>query len=147
LDPEERPASLSRRIAQGLLRDELGFTGATITDAMEMRAVADRLGPVEAARAALAAGCDLLLYGAYTPDVRAALEGVAERALGKREGRHLEEEWAKRVEPLFRRPRVEPPKTWPEVPVDLVALCRRSLRATGDPNSFLDAPGRGRWLV
>ncbi len=43
LDPE-LPATLSQRILGGLLRDELGFSGVVVTDAVEMRAVADRYG-------------------------------------------------------------------------------------------------------
>ena len=43
VDPD-LPATLSRSVLTGLLRDELGFQGAVITDAMEMRAVVDRFG-------------------------------------------------------------------------------------------------------
>jgi len=41
------PATLSRRIAHGILRDELGFAGMLVSDDLGMRAVADRF-PVEA---------------------------------------------------------------------------------------------------
>lgn len=55
------PATLSRRILTGLLREELGFNGVTITDAMDMHAIrqGDALG--EDALRAVAAGADLLL--------------------------------------------------------------------------------------
>src|SRR5690606_21818841 len=39
---DDRPATLSRRIATELLRDELGFTGVLFSDDLEMRALADR---------------------------------------------------------------------------------------------------------
>ncbi len=45
LDPE-RPATLSPRILQRLLRDDLGFTGMLVSDDLGMRAVADR-HPIE----------------------------------------------------------------------------------------------------
>ncbi|MEU3453634.1 glycoside hydrolase family 3 N-terminal domain-containing protein [Micromonospora sp. NPDC006766] len=62
LDPE-LPATLSPRILGGLLRDELGFQGAVVTDAVEMRAVADRYGFAGAAVRALAAGADAICVG------------------------------------------------------------------------------------
>ncbi|MBX6371173.1 MAG: glycoside hydrolase family 3 protein [Acidothermus sp.] len=63
LDPDE-PATLSGRLLQDLLRRDLGFTGVIVTDALDMRAVADRYGIAGAAVRALAAGADLLLVGA-----------------------------------------------------------------------------------
>lgn len=59
-DPDH-PATLSRRIASDLLRAELGFRGAFVTDCLEMSAVAAN-GFVESAVAALASGADLLLF-------------------------------------------------------------------------------------
>ena len=57
------PASLSAAALGGLLRDELGFTGVIISDALEMRAVSDRDGVPGAAVRAVAAGVDLLCLG------------------------------------------------------------------------------------
>ncbi|MGR6318529.1 glycoside hydrolase family 3 protein [Micromonospora soli] len=62
LDPE-LPATLSPRILGGLLRDELGFQGVVVTDAVEMRAVADRYGFAGATVRALAAGADAICVG------------------------------------------------------------------------------------
>ncbi len=60
------PASLSKPVIMGLLRDRLGFGGVVITDEMKMRAVSAERGVVEAASAAIQAGADLVL-GDYTP--------------------------------------------------------------------------------
>ncbi|HEY3955582.1 MAG TPA: glycoside hydrolase family 3 N-terminal domain-containing protein [Streptosporangiaceae bacterium] len=57
------PATWSAAAITGLLRGELGFAGVVITDALEMRAVADPHGLPEAAVAAVAAGADLLCLG------------------------------------------------------------------------------------
>ncbi|WP_446219727.1 glycoside hydrolase family 3 protein [Micromonospora sp. IBHARD004] len=62
LDPE-LPATLSPRILGGLLREELGFHGVVVTDAVEMGAVADRYGFAGAAVRALAAGADAICVG------------------------------------------------------------------------------------
>ncbi|MGC4807273.1 glycoside hydrolase family 3 protein [Micromonospora sp. DT233] len=73
LDPE-LPATLSPRILGGLLRDELGFSGVVVTDAVEMRAVADRYGFAGAAVRALAAGADAICVGGERADEGAARE-------------------------------------------------------------------------
>jgi len=62
LDPHW-PATLSRPILTGLLREELGFEGLIVTDNMEMRGVWGRWPPCELTRRALAAGCDLFIGG------------------------------------------------------------------------------------
>lgn len=55
------PATLSPVILQALLRERLGFKGVIVSDDLEMKAVAEAPGVVEAARLALDAGVDLLL--------------------------------------------------------------------------------------
>jgi beta-N-acetylhexosaminidase len=61
LDPDF-PATVSPTILDGYLRGTLGFRGVTITDAMDMQAVA-RYGRLESVRMALQAGADLVLLG------------------------------------------------------------------------------------
>ncbi|GIF03046.1 glycoside hydrolase family 3 protein [Actinoplanes siamensis] len=59
------PATFSRAALEGLLREEYGFTGVIVTDALEMRGAAGAAGGIpRAAVAALAAGADLLCIGA-----------------------------------------------------------------------------------
>lgn len=60
LDPE-LPATLSPRILGELLRGELGFEGVLVSDALEMKAIADRYGEAAGARLALAAGADQVI--------------------------------------------------------------------------------------
>ncbi len=55
------------------LRDELGFTGLAMTDALNMAALQSNHSPGEAAVAALAAGADVLLL---PPDPRAARDAI-----------------------------------------------------------------------
>ncbi len=73
------PATLSRRIVQGLLRDELGFDGVIVTDALDMTGASGVLGIAGAAATALAAGCDLLCIGTANTD--AQLHEIEERVL------------------------------------------------------------------
>ncbi|MEN3539422.1 glycoside hydrolase family 3 protein [Microbispora sp. ZYX-F-249] len=57
------PATLSRAVLTGLLREEMGFEGLVVTDAIEMRAVAALHPPGEIAVRALAAGADAICVG------------------------------------------------------------------------------------
>jgi beta-N-acetylhexosaminidase len=63
----ERPATLSRRVLETILREELGFRGAFVTDCLEMGAVGTSRSPENAVQA-LAAGADLLLFS-HDPDL------------------------------------------------------------------------------
>jgi beta-N-acetylhexosaminidase len=73
------PATLSRRVMGDLLRDELGFDGVTITDALDMKALPQDATQAVDVLAAIAAGVDLLLA---TPDRRAQrrIESALRRA-------------------------------------------------------------------
>lgn len=55
------PATLSRAILRGLLREELGFDGLIVSDAMDMKAITQGMGLIIDAIAATAAGVDMLL--------------------------------------------------------------------------------------
>ena len=59
--PQAPPATLSRKILTNMLRDELGFQGVTITDAMDMKAIPQGEALGENAVQAVSAGADLLL--------------------------------------------------------------------------------------
>lgn len=59
IDPDS-PATVSKRIMTGLLRDEMGFTGIAMTDCLEMGAIAGTYGTGEGAVRAIEAGCDVL---------------------------------------------------------------------------------------
>lgn len=73
-----RPATLSPAILQGLLRDELGFDGAIVTDCLEMDAIAAQPGTVNGALQALAAGADLLLFSHHMELAEAAAKAICE---------------------------------------------------------------------
>jgi beta-N-acetylhexosaminidase len=62
------PATLSRQVVTGILREELGFTGMVISDALEMRAVASTVGLEQGAVRALGAGVDAICLGRLVGD-------------------------------------------------------------------------------
>ena len=74
---DENPATLSRRIVGGLLRDELAFDGLVMTDDLEMGAIVGRYAVEDAAVRAIAAGCDMVLIcGADTDRLAAVVEAL-----------------------------------------------------------------------
>jgi beta-N-acetylhexosaminidase len=105
LDPDE-PATFSPRVLLGLLRRELGFEGAIVSDDLEMGAV-ERTIP-EAAVAAVAAGCDQLLVCSRPDDAEAARAAlVAAVETGRLPAARLAD--AARRGALLRRRWVRPP--------------------------------------
>jgi beta-glucosidase-like glycosyl hydrolase len=73
----ELPATLSGRVIDGILRTELGYDGIVVTDALIMEGVLEGVGDEgDAAVAAVAAGCDALLYPADAQRVAHAVESA-----------------------------------------------------------------------
>jgi beta-N-acetylhexosaminidase len=64
IEPEEIPATASPKIITGLLREELGFNGIVVTDAMDMQGYAAQFNSGEGSVRALEAGADVLLMPA-----------------------------------------------------------------------------------
>ena len=75
---DDVPATISAKVLTGILREELGYDGAVITDALEMRGISDVAGLPDAAVRAIAAGADALCLGAwaYNDDVDAAASAL-----------------------------------------------------------------------
>jgi beta-N-acetylhexosaminidase len=70
---ERAPASFDSRLIGGLLREELGFEGAVITDALEMEGAREHTrakyaGLAGGSERVLLAGADLLLYSSPVPE-------------------------------------------------------------------------------
>ena len=68
---DERPATLSPKVVQALLRDELGFEGVILSDDLEMKAVTARSPVPESAVEAIRAGCDAILVCSGDLDLQA----------------------------------------------------------------------------
>jgi len=153
LGPE--PATINPAAIR-LLREELGFEGAIVSDAVEMRGVAALAGPEEAAVRALEAGVDAICLGPHLPlePVHAAVEAAVSS------GRLSAERLARSVLRIGRLGRGLPtPNGIPRTSVGAEAA-RRALQTEGDvrvsgtplvvelvatPN--IAAGPRGRWLA
>ena len=78
VDPDPLPATLSRRVSQGILRDYLNYDGLLVSDDMVMKAITNRWGLPEACVMALEAGIDLLLVCAEIEDTIAVHKHIVE---------------------------------------------------------------------
>ena len=77
IDEPDLPATLSRRIANELLRDVAGFKGVAMTDDMEMHAVSDYGSYEYISERAVLAGNDVVMFCSHierVPDVQRFLE-------------------------------------------------------------------------
>lgn len=86
----DSPATLSRKIVRGLLRDEVGHQGLIVTDDLEMGAITHAHTVEHAAIRAIAAGCDTLLLCSgsierHVAVVEALIRAVENKTLDVRE--------------------------------------------------------------
>lgn len=68
LDGSKNPATLSKKIVTGMLRDFLNFDGVIISDDMQMGAIDNEYGIREAIRLSLEAGVDMLMFANNVSD-------------------------------------------------------------------------------
>lgn len=119
---EARPATLSPRIIDGILKRKLGYRGLVVTDDLDMKAISASYGTPEAVVAAIGAGCDAVLMCGTSQELQhAAIEAVI----------HAVEEGAlpfKRVEDaLLRHRRVKERFLAPPRPLPLTGTALRNL--------------------
>lgn len=72
-------SSLSKPIVTGLLKNEMGFKGIVVTDALNMKAITDFYGPGEVTAKALAAGNDLMEFVEDVPQSIGMIKVYIER--------------------------------------------------------------------
>jgi beta-N-acetylhexosaminidase len=128
----EGPATLSREILHDLLREELGFTGVAITDALEMRAISAEIEMGEAAVRALDAGADVLCLGADigAREVERCCQAIVEAVRSGLLGEERLREAAGRVAETADWAR---PAAAPQVDREIgAAAARRALEVDGD---------------
>src|SRR5262249_13233494 len=69
---ETRPATLSKRIVTGILREELNYQGVILSDDLEMKAIAGEYAVPAAAVMAIESGCDGMLICSGNHETQAA---------------------------------------------------------------------------
>lgn len=94
------PATLSKRIITGILRDSLKYQGVVISDDMQMGAIADHYGLETAIERCISAGVDILCFGnnlQYDPDIIIKATAIIKRLV--KDGKILEA----RIDESYRR--------------------------------------------
>ncbi|MFP4376136.1 MAG: glycoside hydrolase family 3 protein [Spirochaetales bacterium] len=111
LDASATPATLSRPMLASLAREQMGFRGLIVTDALNMAAIRDLAPESEIVVQAVAAGADLLLkpvdpIAAHAALVRAIDDGSLDRkAVESSVYRILQAKWSFGILDPFRRTR------------------------------------------
>ncbi|MQA37790.1 glycoside hydrolase family 3 protein [Rugamonas aquatica] len=134
LDPDN-PATMSRRILTGLLREEWQYKGIVITDGMDMHAIAGRYGVGNAAVRALVAGADMVMALGTTETQNETLDSIAAAIAS---GELPMTEVQQRLDRLASLALAYPckPRSYKEDAADRVVMAegwRRSLTAYGAP--------------
>jgi beta-N-acetylhexosaminidase len=72
LDESRLPATLSKKMIDGLLRKKLKFKGVVFSDDMQMKAIAAEYSMKEAVTLAINAGVDVLLFSGFNEEIKSA---------------------------------------------------------------------------
>ena len=96
------PATLSKQVITGLLRERLGYRGVIVSDDLDMNAIAANMGADRAAVGAIRAGCDVVLLCCDEANQQLAEEGLVKAAEGDSELRRRIGESAERVRAMKR---------------------------------------------
>ncbi|NVE01138.1 beta-N-acetylhexosaminidase [Massilia sp. BJB1822] len=135
------PATLSKAVLTGLLRDEMGYQGTVISDCLEMAAISEGVGIPQGAISTLLAGTDIVLISHREAQQHAAIDAVLEAVEQGRIPLARIDEAARRVHELKK---VKAVQQWRERPVkpqglmqpEAMALARKvqadALRVQGD---------------
>jgi beta-N-acetylhexosaminidase len=142
------PATLSRAILTDLVRHEFGFDGIVFTDALNMRALADRYSPAGATVMAKAAGADIMLPLGTLESQAAVAARLAEALHAGELSRRLFEATTQRLERLRARygishtpaPFVMPQE---QFETDALAVARRGV-GVRDSHGLLPLPPETR---
>lgn len=126
-------ATLDRVIVRDLLRDELGFDGVVVSDALEMKGVSGRYDLADAAVLAVEAGCDALILG-HDVGERDTMRIVV--AVDERVSEDRSDEAEARMAALAQFARPQRPGIERG---DALAAARRAVRVEGDV-SFAGTP-------
>lgn len=147
LDPTPGlPATLSKPILTGLLRETYGYEGVIFTDSMAMQAVADRWGVAEAAVMSVQAGADIVLAcGSFENHIK-TVEGLIEAV---KDGRLSEERLDQSLARIFklkekycRNPEAEPGYPISEHNEFMARVCDQSVTMLESSGSCLPLSGK-----
>jgi beta-N-acetylhexosaminidase len=130
----DHPSSLSPRVVQDLLRDEIGFDGVVCTDCMEMNAITQHYGAGESAVLAALAGEDVIFYSHTPQHQQAAFDALIEAVKSGRLRESRVDDSVRRIDRLIERFPLEPRPPW------TVSAARSIWRGAQAPNPRCRCP-------
>ncbi len=101
IEDKPLPASLSKRIVNGILREYFHFQGVIMTDDLTMKAITDNWGLAEAAVMALEAGNDVLLVCSSAEETKKVNDYIVEAVKSGRLSERQLEASAARIDKCF----------------------------------------------
>ncbi len=128
VDPTGVPATLSRAVLTGLLREKLQFSGVITTDCLEMNAIADTVGVAEGAVLAVLAGADMVMISHRLDRQEAAIEALVAAVQTGRVPMDRLQEAATRVRRLRSVRLHKPREAFSETPVQVGSLQQKVCR-------------------
>ncbi len=142
LEKEKVPATMSRRIVTGLLKEKLGFSGLVLSDCMMMNAVAGHYGTVAGSLMAAQAGVDLIFIS-HSVQLAGETAGAMLRALG--EGRLDAGEMESSVEKILQyKQNLQSPNVPPREAVGCEAHREAAARMMAEAVTEVNVPPSGR---
>lgn len=120
------PATLSRSILTRLLREQLGFDGLIVTDALVMGAIANQYGANEAPVLAIEAGADILMMPLDPEGAIAAICAAVEsgRVTAERIAESIDRIWQAKQKVCAPNLPVASPHAWETLPPPPIQLDR-----------------------
>jgi beta-N-acetylhexosaminidase len=155
IDPTGLPATLSKPLLTGVLREELGYDGVICTDCLQMAAVAGQYGAGNAAVMAVVAGADLVAFSSSADSVREAVDALRDAIASGRIDAAQVERSLERVGALrlaYRRSAVSDAAALDGVGAEAhkeaaLAVARKTVTIVRDPHSLVPLPIAARHKV
>ncbi len=146
LEPNGGPASLSPRVVNGLLREQMGYDGVVMTDDMGMGAIVNHYSVEEAAIQAVLAGNDLLLTVNVEGDVDRMRAALLNAVTGGRIPLERIDEAVRRIIRLKLAYNVGAPPLAPPVTVPAEQEAHEQLAAAAGSAAVTVLRDEGGWL-
>ena len=128
IDPEPLPATLSKRVIDGILRQYLHYDGLVVTDSFDMKAITDKWSVEEASLMAINAGADHLLLCLEVDQLLSVHKYLSDAV---ESGKLTEERLlisVARMQRLFAKGETEPPIDPPKQ----IELLNKSIKSSAD---------------
>lgn len=147
LEAESVPATMSRRIITGLLKEELGFKGLVLSDGMEMGAIREFYGTEKGCVKALQAGVDIVFVCHGVDSMESSMQAI-QKAYEQNELNKAETQESIRKILQYKRELAAQPRTHVVASTeDNLRLMKRTISLYGTTKKRLPSLGQSPLVV